>query len=91
MSPNVAGFAATNVGNSLLFAAYDVPETVTYPWNSIRKGYTNSPITVSTYAVTSSGGSGSVTNSSDAAQTVIIDLYRFYYYYLTTAKHETAV
>ncbi len=55
-------------GNSLLFAAYDLPQTI----NNLS--YT-APLTVSGATVTYSDGSPA---------TVIVDLYRFYYYYLTT-------
>jgi type II secretory pathway pseudopilin PulG len=65
----------TDFGNSLLFAAYDSPQTFgnqiyTAPASIVSVG--GNPLTFS-----SAYGQG-------AAVTVVIDLYRFYYYYLTS-------
>jgi len=87
LSSSVSDFNNALVGNSILFSAYDVPETVIYP-NGTFKGYTDSPMTVSSATVS---GSGAVTDQNGVQQTVIIDLYRFYYYYLSSATAKQLV
>ena len=89
LSPAFAGFNKTYVGNALLFGAYDIPQTLSYPPGVTPPGsptpgtpsnlriYTNVPMTVS---------GGAVTDSSGSATTAVIDLYRFYLYYLTASN-----
>ncbi len=69
-SPTTA--VASDFGDSLLFAAYDSPQTV-------GKTIYTAPATIYGKGVTYSTG-----NYKGLPATVIIDLYRFYYYYLTT-------
>ncbi len=66
-----AGGAASNFGNSLLFGAYDMAQTI----NNVT--YV-SPVTVFTK------GACPVTFLDSKPATIVVDLYRFYYYYLTS-------
>ncbi len=75
LSPNATGFLSANVGNALLFAAYDAPQTLLYPTGP-PKISTAVPITVT---------GASIVDSNGVKQTAIIDLYRFYFYYLSSA------
>ena len=75
LSVSWSGFSRADVGNALLFAAYDTPETITKPVaHATPIIYLNSPMTVNCAGVTDQYGT---------TKTIIIDLYRFYYYYLT--------
>lgn len=74
LSVSWSGFSRANVGNALLFAAYDTPETIINA-GSAPKIYLNSPMTVNC--------SNAVTGQDGSPKPVIIDLYRLYYYYLT--------
>lgn len=72
LSPGTA--VAADFGNSLLYGAYDSPQSianVSYP----------APITAYASSITYSGGA-----NKGMPATLVIDLYRFYYYYLTTSN-----
>lgn len=69
-SPTV-GATPTAFGNSLFFAGYDSPTTIS------NQAYL-APITVSGVSVTFGGGTPA---------TIVFDVYRFYYFYLATSTH----
>jgi type II secretory pathway pseudopilin PulG len=74
---SVSDFEPANIGNAILFAAYDSPETII---NAAGQAvvYQNSPMTIS-------GVNAGITvvDSSGTPKTLILDMYRFYYYYQT--------
>lgn len=84
-----AGSVPADFGNSLLFAAFDFPQTFPAPGGA--KVYT-APLTVYGPATNNAYSPPvTITNSvrfsaanGGGPATVILDVYRFYYYYLTT-------